>query len=91
MAYFRDADRTEINKLYHQKGNFDDILIVKNNLITYTSICNIVLYDGTKYYTPALPLLKGTMRQCLIDKRIIFEDEINLNNIKLFKINKSPK
>ncbi len=79
------ADRNEINELYKQKGRCDDILIVKNNFITDTSFSNVVLYDGLRWITPANPLLKGTMRQRLIDDKIIVEDDIDIIHLKYFK------
>lgn len=45
----------------------DDILIVKNGFLTDTSYANIAFFDGTKWRTPAAPLLSGTKRQLLLD------------------------
>ena len=38
---------------------------MKQGLLTDTSIANIALSDGTHWYTPAHPLLKGTKRGSL--------------------------
>ena len=56
----------------------DDILIVKNGLLTDTSIANIALYDGNDWYTPLHPLLKGTKRAELLDKGVLKEKEIKI-------------
>jgi 4-amino-4-deoxychorismate lyase len=40
----------------------EEILIVKNGLVTDTSFSNIVFYDGSDWITPDPPLLKGTKR-----------------------------
>lgn len=63
----------------------DDILIVKNNLITDTSFANVVLSDGVVYLTPSFPLLKGTKRAKLLEEGLIREEEIFLKDLKKFK------
>ena len=47
------ADRSEIEGLLKKKGSCDDIIIIKNKLITDISFANLVFYDGNKYFTPA--------------------------------------
>ncbi len=68
---YKYADRSTLNRLYAQRGSCDDILIVKQGSITDTSFCNILLFDGRHWFTPNPPLLAGTQRQSLIDKRAI--------------------
>ena len=82
---FKYADRESINLLYERRGTYDDILIVKNNLITDTSFCNIIFFDGQKWVTPELPLLKGTKRQQLLDEGIINEARILVEDLGSFK------
>ncbi|MFW5535892.1 MAG: aminotransferase class IV [Prevotella sp.] len=36
----------------------------------------MALFDGNRWVTPAHPLLKGTMRQSLIDKGLLKEKDI---------------
>ena len=60
------ADREEIEALFDRRSPTDDILIVKNGLITDTSYANIALFDGSAWHTPASPLLAGTRRASLI-------------------------
>ncbi|MCO6492184.1 MAG: aminotransferase class IV [Phaeodactylibacter sp.] len=60
------ADRKEIEALFARRSPADDILIVKNGLITDTSYANIALFDGSAWHTPAKPLLAGTRRASLI-------------------------
>lgn len=61
-----------------------EILIVKNGLITDTSISNVVLFNGAKWFTPTKPLLKGTKRASLLDSGLIFEEEIRVKDLHLF-------
>lgn len=81
---YKYNDRKEINNLYAKRGNCDDILIVKNSIITDTSFCNIVFYDGKKWVTPSTPLLKGTKREKYLKEKIITESDISVNNLKYF-------
>lgn len=74
------SDRSRFQQLLSESGA-DEILIVKNNNITDTSFSNVILFDGSKWYTPALPLLKGTLREYLLNKKIIFEKNILLSDL----------
>ncbi len=78
------ADRTDLDRLFAQKGDADDILIVQNGLITDTSIANIAFFDGTKWLTPKHPLLKGTTRARLLNEKKIFESDIYIDDLKKF-------
>jgi 4-amino-4-deoxychorismate lyase len=40
-----------------------------------------LFFDGTNWYTPTAPLLKGTKRQYLLDEGIISEWEIREEDI----------
>ena len=54
----------------------EDVLIVKDGCLTDTSIANVALYDGKMWCTPSHPLLRGTKRAELLDKKIIVEKDI---------------
>ncbi|MCD4696463.1 MAG: aminotransferase class IV family protein [Bacteroidales bacterium] len=82
---FKYADRSKINELFAQHGDCDDILIIKNGLVTDTSFANIVFWDGTKWITPDRPLLAGTARARLLDSNKIFKAEIKLDDLRRFK------
>lgn len=74
---FKYEDRSKLEELFNSRGQFDDIIIIKNGLVSDTSYANIVLEKDHKWYTPASPLLKGTMRQWLIDKGILIQRDIS--------------
>lgn len=78
------ANREEIDKLFLLRENCDDILIVKNSLITDSSIANIALYDGKEWVTPKSPLLKGTTRARLLAESKIVEKEILITEIESY-------
>lgn len=71
-------------KRKNTKSDSQEILIVKNGFITDTSYSNVVLSDGTKWFTPSTPLLKGTKRFSLINSGLIHEEEISLKDVKKF-------
>lgn len=68
---FKYTNREKLNSLFEQRGNCDDILIVKNGFITDSYISNVVFFDGRKWWTPDTPLLPGTQRARLIHEKKI--------------------
>lgn len=78
---YKSIDREAINCLFSQRDTADDVLIVRNGLLTDTSIANIALYDGRNWFTPTTPLLKGTRRAALLDNRKLAEREITLEQL----------
>ena len=70
------ADRTRLNALAARAGSADEIIIVRHGKLTDTSYSNIALYDGENWFTPQYPLLRGTMRQRLLDEGVIQEADI---------------
>lgn len=81
---FKYSDRSNIVKLMEGRGNCDDILIVKQNMITDTSFTNIIFQDGNVWYTPSTPLLYGTARARLLAEGRISEQEIRLDDLPKF-------
>lgn len=77
-------DRRRLAYLFAQRGDCDDILIVRNGLLTDTMYGNIALYDGRRWYTPAAPLLQGTQRQRLLDQGILQTAKIYAKDIQQF-------
>lgn len=78
-------DRSRLTELYSQRGTAEDILIVKNGLITDTYYGNIIFKKKGLWYTPASYLLKGTMRQSLLDAGLIKEALIDQTNYTHFE------
>jgi 4-amino-4-deoxychorismate lyase len=77
-------DRLCFEKLL-QSAQADDILVVQHGFITDVSFANVVLYDGKNWVTPARPLLCGIKRQILLERRVIQERKIALNDLQQFK------
>lgn len=82
---FKYVERGSLERLYALRQEADDILIVKKGLLTDSSFANLVFYDGSKYYTPAHPLLAGTKRQRLLDEGRISPEDIAPQDLKHFK------
>ena len=82
---FKYLDRKTIDRLYDLRKNCDDILMVKRGLVTDSSYANIVFRKGKHWYTPWSALLKGTMRSALLERNIIQEEEIRLEDIRSFE------
>jgi 4-amino-4-deoxychorismate lyase len=68
---FKYADRTKLSSFFQLRGQFDDILIIKNGLITDTCYANIIFFSNSKWYSPKKPLLHGTRVESYIrEKRV---------------------
>ena len=78
---YKSTDRSRLNALVEKKGCCDEIVIIKNGLVTDTSFTNIAIYDGTSWLTPKHPLLAGTKRACLLDRGAIKEADITINDL----------
>jgi 4-amino-4-deoxychorismate lyase len=65
---YKYANREKLQDLFAQRGDADDVLLVKNGFITDTSYANIVFRKGKKWYTPDTPLLPGTHRACYLNQ-----------------------
>lgn len=78
------ANRESINSLKKDIAE-DDIIIIKNGLVTDCSFTNIAFFDGLLWYTPNTPLLKGTKRELLLRNKVIFERQIKAEDIHSYK------
>ncbi len=83
--HLKYTDRQILQQLYAQRGNADDIIIIKNGLVTDAFAANLIFFDGQKWITPNAPLLKGTQRQALLEQGIISELEIKESDISSFQ------
>jgi 4-amino-4-deoxychorismate lyase len=80
---YKYSDRSAIEALKSHSAS-EEILIVKNGLISDTSFSNIIFYDGTKWVTPITPLLNGVRRQQLLNDGVICEHHIFPDDLKHF-------
>jgi len=82
---FKYADRQALNELTAQKQQADEIIIIKNKLVTDSAIANIVCWDGKAWLTPQNPLLQGTTRARLLAEHKIIPATIYAHEIKQFE------
>lgn len=80
----KSTDRSALQAVFGQRGDCDDVLIVKGRLLTDTSIANVALFDGVKWLTPAHPLLKGTARNRLLAEGVMEEADIRATDLQHF-------
>lgn len=71
-------NRENLDKLFLKKDTCDEIIIVKNGFITDTTIANIAIFEDGYWITPKTPLLKGTTRERLLERKQIIEKDISL-------------
>lgn len=81
---YKKEDRTDFDKAFVLRENCDEVLLVKNGLLTDTTICNIALFDGFNWLTPALPLIYGVNRAQLLEEGKIVEKDIRLDELRNF-------
>ena len=81
---FKYYDRTRITTLYHKRGQCDDILIVKNGLITDTSYANIVFRKDDQWYSPQNPLLRGTRLTSYLQNNLVTPALLRPDDLRFF-------
>ena len=79
------ADRSSLNALFAQKEDADDVLIVKDGLVSDTTIANVAFFYKNSWITPKQPLLNGTTRMRLCLEGRIVEEEIYADDIGKFE------
>lgn len=79
------ADRSHLQACFEQREGADDILMVKNGLITDTYYANVAFWDGQNWFTPAQPLLPGTRRAQLLDQQRILMAVIRPEDLKRYE------
>ena len=79
------ADRTLLNELLEQKGDCDEIMIIKNGYVTDCTIGNLIFRQGTQWFTPDTPLLEGTQRAILLAQGRIKVRSILATDLSLFE------
>lgn len=78
-------DRSFLHSLFELREDHDDILIIKNGLVTDSYYANCAFLKEGRWYTPHKPLLQGTKRAALLDERRIIEMEIRQDDIQSYE------
>lgn len=77
-------DRRQLQELFHQRGDCDDVLIIRDGLVTDTSYANIMFRSPSGWVTPTSFLLNGTMRRKLLDSGRITENPIRVEDLSRY-------
>ncbi|RBQ30244.1 aminotransferase class IV family protein [Aliarcobacter vitoriensis] len=75
-------DRTKLDELYEKRDTCDEVIIVKNGIVTDTTIANIAVFYENFWISSKNCLLNGTTRARLIQEKKIFEKDITLDMLK---------
>lgn len=75
-------NRDALDKLFEKRDACDEVIIIKNNIVTDTSIANIAIYYKNFWITSKKSLLKGTTRARLIEEKKLIEKDISLEMLK---------
>ncbi|MGL5786236.1 MAG: aminotransferase class IV [Bacteroidales bacterium] len=77
----KSADRSCFRRLYEDYPGFDDYLIVRGGLFTDSTFCNIAFLKDGDWITPEKPLLEGTKRALLLERKEIKKGNIALSDL----------
>lgn len=83
--HFKFRDRSRLDALCRKNKTYDDIIIIKNRMVTDSSMANLLFYTGSEWHTPSTPLLKGTTRERLMKEGSIREVPIRATDILSYK------
>lgn len=78
---YKWVNRKALDELYKLRKNSDDILIIKDGLVSDSYYANVAFLKSNKWYSPKQVLLRGTQRERLIKK-----GEISINDIQYGEI-----
>jgi 4-amino-4-deoxychorismate lyase len=80
---YKFTDRSCFSRLLEKAGGCDEIIIVKNGMITDASYANLVFRDRAgRWITPASYLLPGTRRASLISSGTVKEEIVRVTDLK---------
>lgn len=80
----KSVDRKELSDLFELREQYDDIIIVKEGLITDSFYANLAFHKGSSWFTPTCPLLKGTKRQSLLDQGMLQLADIRKSDLHTY-------
>ena len=80
---FKYTNRLRLEELLKKSG-CDDIIVIRQGLITDSFSSNLVFESENGFFTPDSCLLHGTKRQSLLDSKKITEKRITVNDISSY-------
>lgn len=82
---YKTEERSKFQVAFAKRDGCDDVLLIRNGLITDCSYSNLALYNGEKWITPRIPLIYGVYRAMLLSEGKIHEDDINISDLSNFQ------
>jgi len=82
---FKFENRGELENLFSQREDCDDIIIIKNYQVTDASYANLIFLKDNRWFTPKTFLLNGTTRKRLLERKIIIEEKITINDLQRYE------
>ena len=76
------SNRFMLNKHNSDLSKNEDIIIVKNDLLTDSSYSNLALWNGNEWHTPQTPLLGGTKREYYLKTGKLITKEIKVTDLQ---------
>ncbi len=86
---YKYENRDQLNEICKSLHSGEEVIIIKNGLVTDSSYSNLAFYNGLDWHTPDQPLLAGTRRAALIasgsikPQRITKGDILNYQSVAL--------
>ena len=75
-------NREKLDNLFSEKDSADEIIIIKNGIVTDTSIANIAIFHENIWLTSKNCLLNGTTKNRLLDEKFLIQKDITLDMLK---------
>lgn len=82
---YKAANRDHLTAIYQKRGSADDIIIVKNGIVTDSYFANLAFLKNGLWYTPKSPLLAGIRRQCLMEQKKLLPTIIKEEDIEWYE------
>ena len=82
--HLKYSNREQLNVLFAQRGEYAEIMIIKDGKITDCSIGNLIFKKENQWFTPDSPLLTGTQREKLLAEGKIIECPIRIEELPQF-------
>lgn len=77
-------DREQIRELLDLRGDSDEIIMLRKGRITDASIYNLAFYRDGSWYTPEAPMLKGVMREALLERGVVKEVDMKVDDLSSY-------
>ncbi|MCT7646963.1 aminotransferase class IV family protein [Aliarcobacter butzleri] len=75
-------NRAKLDELYQKRDDCDEVIIIKNEIVTDTTIANIAIFYENSWITSKNCLLGGTTKARLLEEKKLFEKDITLGMLK---------